>query len=99
MSIAIGLSDSTNELQTILASVFKIIVDFLKTYTYNKSTVWFLSTPIRYCTMCTHLDDQGGLFFVPWKCVFCRWYKVGLFAALIHIVRIDVLKHYMWKGW
>jgi hypothetical protein len=37
----------------------------MKTYTYNKSTVWFLSTPIQNIALCaTAFNDEGG-FFLP----------------------------------
>ncbi len=37
------LSPVFNEMKTLKKSI-----DRMKTYTYNKSTVWFLSTPIQY---------------------------------------------------
>ncbi|SHE11016.1 Uncharacterised protein [Chlamydia abortus] len=35
----------------------------MKTDSYNKSTVWFLSTPIRIFARCAAADSIGGSFF------------------------------------
>lgn len=41
----------------------KKTIDKMKTDSYNKSTVWFLSTPIRIFARCAAADSIGGSFF------------------------------------
>lgn len=44
-------------------NVFINGIDRMKTDTYNKSTVWFLSTPIRIFALCAACRHPAGLFF------------------------------------
>lgn len=41
----------------------KTLIDRMKTYTYNKGTVWFLSTPIQIHRIILRGRLLGGLFF------------------------------------
>lgn len=61
----------------------------MKTYTYNRFTVWFLSTPIRnmYCTMCHHLEVWVVFFFV--SSGFRQFKKIAVFYVLILHVFCD----------